>query len=177
MAHNPESSVPPQVVLVTGMSGAGKSLKEGSLYCSVNEGISAYATGTHRHQAEMGVLLGSDVFFSPQAVPMNRGILSAIYVDNDDHLKKSDVMALYNEAYADEPFVRVFDHVNGVNTRQVAGSNYCFIWIDVISEEKIVIFSAIDNLIKGASGLAIQNMNIMLGFDETDGLTDLPLSI
>jgi len=91
----------------SGVSGAGKGLKEASLYCEANESISSYATGIHRHAAEMEAELGLDILFSPHLVPMNRGILASIYLDNPKNIKKADLVEAYQVAYKAEPFIKL----------------------------------------------------------------------
>ncbi len=159
----------------SGVSGAGRTLKEASLYCEVNESFSSYATFTHRHIPEMEAILKSQILFSPHLVPMNRGILSSIYLENEKNLELSDLRRIYLDYYQDKPFVKLYFDEERASTSYVSGSNYIAIFLKVFAEQnKIVIFSAVDNLIKGASGQAIQNMNIMFGFDEKMGLTAVP---
>ncbi len=153
----------------SGVSGAGRGLKESSLYCEANESFSAYGTATHRHTPEMETLLGVNVLFSPHLVPMSRGILSTMYVDAS--IAESELVDIYTRAYADAPFVTVASGLKTASTKYVAGTNCCMISFKSIpSLKKIVVFSALDNLIKGASGQAIQCMNIGFGFEETLGL-------
>lgn len=152
----------------SGASGAGRGLKEGSLYCEVNEAFAAYGTGTHRHTAEMEGLLGVPVLFSPHLVPMSRGILSTIYIDST--LSESELTEIYAD-YANQPFVRVIPGLKSPNTSYVTGTNCCLISFKILpSVKKVVVFSALDNLIKGASGQAIQCMNLMFGCKEDLGL-------
>ncbi len=162
----------------SGVTGAGKSLKESSLYCEVNEHISAYATATHRHTPEIEMELGRRVFFSPHLIPMNRGILCSCYVTLAADLTVDEVLALYTRRYQNEPFVRVFGPDVPVTTRYVLGSNVCGIFVRPLpGGRQWAIFSVIDNLIKGASGQAVQNMNLMCGFEETLGLTAIATPI
>ena len=158
----------------SGVTGAGRGLKVSSLYCEANENIASYGTGTHRHTAEMEEALNAKVLFSPHLVPMNRGILASMYIDNKNGLTLKEVQVIYNNFYKDASFVTIKDDLAMVSTKYVAGSNKCLLACKVFEDtNKIVIFSAIDNLIKGASGQAIQNMNVMLGLEETTGLTAL----
>lgn len=162
----------------SGVSGAGRAPKEGVLFSEVSEGFHAYGVGGHRHMAEldqeMSIAAGQDVrcSFTPHLVPMNRGMLATIYLHGD---ATAAHQALSN-AYADEPFVHVMGFGQTPQTRHVRGSNMCKIGVvpDRIPGRFIVI-SALDNLMKGASGQAVQNANIMLGLDETAGLPRVPL--
>ena len=152
----------------SGVSGAGKGLKEASLFCEANESISAYNTQAHRHIPEIESILNINILFSPHLTPMNRGMLASMYMDCT--LTEKELITLYQDYYSREPFIRVCDSPFP-NTKYVSGSNQCFISFKACPEQgKIVVFSAIDNLIKGASGQAIQNMNVMFGFEETLGL-------
>jgi len=160
----------------SGVTGAGRTLKESSLYCEANESITAYQTGIHRHLPEMEENLGIKLLFSPHLTPMNRGILSSIYIENKQNLTKSQILEIYQNYYGKEPFITLLTDEKMPTTKYVKGSNSCAINIQVI-EDKIIIFSAIDNLIKGASGQAIQSMNLMLGLKETTVLDTLPLYI
>lgn len=153
----------------SGVSGAGKSLKETSLFCEAANSISAYGTGKHRHTPEMETYLGTPVLFSPHLVPMNRGILATMYVENRQKLKQEDIAAVYNSHYKEEPFIKLLPDLARPSTQLVSGSNNCVISFKVFSHS-IVIFSMIDNLLKGAAGQAIQNMNLMLGLPETTAL-------
>ncbi len=153
----------------SGVSGAGKSLKESSLFCEVHDNLSAYSTGTHRHLAEFKQEVGFEhVMFSPHLVPMDRGIESAIYIFNES-LSQSELFDLFEKFYQNEPFVNVLSPTTQPSTNLVNHTNYCSIIPKKIGSW-IVIFSLLDNLVKGASGQAIQNANIMLGLDETTGL-------
>jgi len=160
----------PVIDAKSGVSGAGRGLKESSLFCEVNDHLSAYGTIHHRHTPEIEENFGSSVLFSPHLIPMNRGMLASIYVDINKTLSHKDMMDIFQKYYSNEPFVRVFSEPT-TNTRFVTSTNEC--WISFIKDEKTgkwVIFSMIDNLIKGASGQAIQNMNCMCGFKEIEGL-------
>ena len=157
----------------SGVSGAGKSLNESTLYCEANESVTAYGTGTHRHTAEIEQELGVSVTFSPHLVPMMRGILSSCYVTVPHG---TDVMGLYHHFYKDEPFITVYEDLETPSTKYVVGSNTVLLSLKKGAESSLgdhwVIFSALDNLVKGASGQAIQVMNIMNGWDEQIGLRD-----
>jgi len=167
----------------SGTTGAGRAAKESFLYCEVTDGISAYGVATHRHAPEIEQGLseavgGQDLIvnFTPHLMPMSRGILETIYVKVSPGVKVSELKDKLIEIYKDEPFVHVLDGLSIPQTRHVRGSNYCF--INIIEDRvpgRAIIISAIDNLVKGASGQAIQNMNIMLGFEETMGLMQSPM--
>lgn len=167
-----DSHTPISIDAKSGVSGAGKGLKESSLFCEVHDYLSAYATGDHRHIAELIQEAGlTNVLFSPHLVPMHRGIESAIYIHLSD-LDESSLTSLYLDFYQSHPFVSVYFSDTTPSTRLVNHTNQCAI-IPKKKGEWVVVFSLIDNLIKGASGQAIQNANIMFGLDETDGLGSL----
>lgn len=164
----------------SGVSGAGRGLKDPNLYGQASQSMKAYSIGSHRHTPEVIQELKRhtdkdiDLLFTPHLVPMNRGILSTMYVKNIGGLKKSDLLDLYKEAYSKEFFIRVLED-DLVQTKAVAMSNFVDIGLTVDDRTGyIVVTSAIDNLIKGASGQAMQNMNLMFGIEETKGLTQLP---
>lgn len=158
----------------SGASGAGRALEERMLFCEVAEGIRPYNPLSHRHVPEMEQELGIPISFVPHLLPINRGILSTIYVALTEPMKEADLYDLYLEDYKEEPFVRVLPPGSLPSTASVRGSNFCDIGFKVRGD-LAVICSAIDNLTKGASGQAIQNMNLMAGFSETLGLESLPL--
>jgi len=159
----------------SGVSGAGRSANIGSLYAECNESIKAYAVASHRHtpeiEQELSNACGDDVMvcFTPHLVPMNRGILSTCYGTLTTDLSTEDIISMYRDFYKDEYFVKIIDGLP--ETRWVRGSNLCHIGIRVDKRtHRVIIISAIDNLIKGSAGQAVQNMNIMFGLDETTGL-------
>jgi N-acetyl-gamma-glutamyl-phosphate reductase len=165
----------------SGMTGAGRSAKEEMLFSEVSEGFNAYGVGHHRHMAELdqefSAAAGRDVVvsFTPHLLPMNRGILSTIYV-RGPKATAEDLHALLAKAYAGEPFVYVLPFGKLPHTRHVRGSNMTFIGVaaDRVPGRAIIV-STLDNLTKGASGQAIQNMNLMLGFPETTGIDQVAL--
>lgn len=167
----------------SGVSGAGRGAKVDGLYCEVNEGFRAYGIGgTHRHipeiEQELSLLAGEPlmVSFTPHLVPMDRGILSTIYTNPLGKVTAADLVTLYEAFYDGEPFVRVLPEGVLPSTAHVRGSNFCDIGIAVDNRTgRVIIVSAIDNLVKGASGQAVQNMNLMCGFPETLGLDILPV--
>ena len=161
----------------SGVSGAGRSVSLAHHYPEVNEGFMAYKVGSHRHtpeiEQEISVLAGAAVTlsFTPHLVPMNRGILSTIYGKLASPIDTEQLHAAYQAFYKNEPFVRVLPPGQFPNVRNVRGSNFCDIGVHADGRTgRAVIVTAIDNLVKGASGQAVQNMNLMMGFAETAGL-------
>ena len=164
--------------LATGVSGAGRSPKEGMLHAEVSEGFHAYNVAKHRHLAEFdqefSKFAGRDirVTFVPHLLPQNRGILATCYVRGD----AEQIHAALTGRYADEPFLHVLPLGEAPATRHVRGSNFCH--LGVIPDrmgDRVMIFSALDNLTKGSSGQAVQNANLMLGIEETAGLMLAPV--
>jgi N-acetyl-gamma-glutamyl-phosphate reductase len=166
----------------SGMTGAGRAAKENMLFSEVSEGFHAYGVGHHRHMAELdqefSAAAGRDIIvsFTPHLVPMNRGILSTIYVRGLGGKSPEDLHAVLTSFYGQEPFVHVLPFGQMPQTRHVRGSNMTYIGVanDRI-KGRAIIGSALDNLVKGASGQAMQNMNLLLGFPETTGLEQIAL--
>lgn len=166
----------------SGMTGAGRAAKEAMLFSEVSEGFHAYGVGHHRHMAELdqefSLAAGREVVvtFTPHLVPMNRGIYSTIYVRGKRGRTPQDLHALLLKFYTKEPFVHVLPFGEVPQSRHVRGSNMTFIGVtkDRI-EGRAIIISTLDNLVKGASGQAIQNMNLVLGYPETLGLEQVAL--
>ena len=166
----------------SGVSGAGRTLKQNILFSEAGEGLSPYGIGSHRHvpeiEQELGVAAGAAVTvnFTPHLVPMSRGELCTCYVKLAGKAKAGDLRQALAKAYAASPFVRVVEEGVIPATQHVRGSNYCHIGVfaDRLQGRAIVV-SAIDNLVKGSAGQALQNFNLMYGFDETLGLEQLPL--
>jgi N-acetyl-gamma-glutamyl-phosphate reductase len=167
----------------SGVTGAGRSAKVESLYCEVNEGYKAYGVGgIHRHtpeiEQELSLLAGKElkITFTPHLVPMDRGILSTVYATPLQATTTAELAELYDKFYDGEPFVRVLTKGNLPSTAFVRGSNFCDI-APVVDPRtgRIIIISAIDNLVKGASGQAVQNMNLVCGLPETMGLEGLAI--
>lgn len=166
----------------SGVSGAGRGAKVDNLYCEVNEGFKAYGVGgVHRHipeiEQELSLLAGKGVVisFTPHLVPMDRGILSTVYAMPKSGVTAAQLQSLYEEQYDGEAFVRVLPQGNFPSTGYVRGSNFCDIGLTVDSRTgRIIIVSALDNLVKGAAGQAVQNMNIVCDFPETMGLELIP---
>jgi N-acetyl-gamma-glutamyl-phosphate reductase len=166
----------------SGVSGAGRDVALESLFCEVNEGVKAYKIFEHRHLPEIEQELNQlakkkvAVTFVPHLIPMDRGILTTLYFTLTKKWKTEEVLSLFKECYQEDFFIRIYPKGKFPNTKDVRGSNYCDIGVQVNeSDGRTVIVTAIDNLVKGASGQAIQNMNIMLGYPETMGLDVLPL--
>ena len=166
----------------SGTSGAGRGAKLPNLYCEVNENIKAYGVATHRHTPEieeqLGYASGEKVVlnFTPHLVPMNRGILATEYATLKKKVTYEEVKAVYDQYYAKEKFVRVLDRDVCPETKWVEGSNYVDIGFKIDPRtNRIIMMGAIDNLVKGAAGQAVQNMNLMFGLPETEGLELVPM--
>ena len=166
----------------SGTSGAGRGAKADNLFCEVNESIKAYGVTTHRHTPEieeqLGYAAGEPVLlnFTPHLVPMNRGILVTAYANLKEGVTETDIRAAYDKYYKDEKFVRVLDAGVCPETRWVEGSNYTDINFKVDERtRRVVMMGALDNLVKGAAGQAVQNMNLIFGLDEAEGLNLVPM--
>ncbi|WP_298433134.1 N-acetyl-gamma-glutamyl-phosphate reductase [Geobacter sp.] len=167
----------------SGVSGAGRGAKVDNLYCEVNEGFKAYGVGgLHRHtpeiEQELSLLVGAKVTisFTPHLVPMDRGILSTVYARLTAAKSGAELAALFADYYGGEQFVRVLPSGSYPSTAHVRGANFCDLGVTVDERTgRVIVVSAIDNLVKGAAGQAVQNMNIMCGFPEGLGLEGLPL--
>ncbi|MCK4503771.1 MAG: N-acetyl-gamma-glutamyl-phosphate reductase, partial [Desulfuromonadales bacterium] len=165
----------------SGVSGAGRGAKQGSLYCETNEGFKAYGIASHRHTPEivqeLTALSGCPVRlnFTPHLLPVNRGILSTCYADMSADKSTEELLALYRERYAGEKFIRIMPGGELPNIAYVRGTNMCD--IGLVSDPdtgRVIVVAAIDNLVKGAAGQAIQNMNVCYGFNEMAGLGIVP---
>jgi N-acetyl-gamma-glutamyl-phosphate reductase len=168
--------IDPRSIIVdskSGVSGAGRTLKLTTHYPECNESISAYNVGRHRHQPEIDQILSTaagatvEVVFTPHLVPMDRGILSTTYSQPTSPVSEEKVLQTIRDFYADEPFVRVVEHFPG--TKDSMGTNFCDITARVV-RGRVLTLSCLDNLIKGASGAAVQNFNLMYGYPETTAL-------
>ena len=166
----------------SGTSGAGRGAKLPNLYCEVNENIKAYGVATHRHTPEieeqLGYAAGEKVVlnFTPHLVPMNRGILATEYAKLTKKVTYEEVKATYDKSYADEKFVRVLEKDQCPETKWVEGSNYVDIGFKIDERTgRIIMMGAIDNLVKGAAGQAVQNMNLLFGLPESEGLELVPM--
>jgi N-acetyl-gamma-glutamyl-phosphate reductase len=165
----------------SGITGAGRGLKQNTLFSEAGEGLSAYSVGTHRHspeiEQEIGVAAGANVTvnFTPHLIPMSRGEYCTCYVKLRG-ASADDLRAALTDAYKDEPFVHVAKKGVIPQTQNVRGSNY--VQIAVIADRiknRAIVISTIDNLVKGSAGQAVQNMNLMFGFAETTGLEQIAL--
>lgn len=166
----------------SGTSGAGRGAKLPNLYCEVNENIKAYGVATHRHTPEieeqLGYAAGEPVLinFTPHLVPMNRGILITAYASLKKEVSYEEVRAAYDKYYDCERFVRVLDQDVCPQTKWVEGSNYVDVNFKIDPRTKrIIMMGAMDNLVKGAAGQAVQNMNLMFGLEESEGLELVPM--
>ena len=157
----------------SGVSGAGRAPKLGTLYSECNESLSAYGVGNHRHTPEIEQILSDvsgnrvEVIFTPHLTPMDRGIFATIYSVPTGQVTEPDLLNAMREYYTGRPFVRVVDHLP--RTKDVAFSNFCDITVRCV-RDRVLILAVLDNLIKGASGVAVQNLNLMCDFDETAAL-------
>ena len=176
--------IDPQSIIAdskSGTSGAGRSAQVGTLFCEVADGFRAYKVAAHRHtpeiEQEINRLGGCkvNISFTPHLLPMSRGILSTVYAHLTRKIETAEVMDLYNALYDDEYFVRVLPDGSFPATQYVRGSNFCDIGFKIDPRTgRIIVMSAIDNIVKGAAGQAVQNMNLVCGFPETAGLEGAP---
>lgn len=157
----------------SGVSGAGRKPKLGTLFPECNESLTAYGVGNHRHTPEIDQVLSDvsrqqvQVIFTPHLIPMDRGILCTMYPRLTREMTEADLLNVFRSFYEGKPFVRVVDHIPA--TKHVSGTNFCDITVR-FSRGQLIVFSCTDNLIKGASGVAVQNFNLMCGYPETMGL-------
>ncbi len=180
-----EGLIDPSTVIIdakSGTSGAGRGAKVDNLFCEVNENIKAYGVATHRHtpeiEQELSLAAGEPVTisFTPHLVPMQRGILVTAYASLKREVTWEEVKAVYDRYYDKERFVRVLDQDVCPQTRWVEGSNYVDVGFKIDPRTKrIIMMGAMDNLVKGAAGQAVQNMNLAFGLDEAEGLRMAPL--
>lgn len=181
-----EGIINPDTIIIdakSGTSGAGRGAKVNNLFCEVNESMKAYGVGTHRHTPEieeqLGYACGRDdlkLIFTPHLVPMNRGILVTAYANLEKEVTYEDVKAAYDKYYDKEKFVRVLEKDACPETRWVEGSNFVDIGFKIEPRtNRLIMMGALDNLVKGASGQAVQNMNLLFGLPETEGLELAPM--
>ncbi len=180
-----EEIIDPHSIIIdakSGTSGAGRGAKVNNLFCEVNESIKAYGVGTHRHTPEieeqLGYACGEEIklIFTPHLVPMNRGILVTAYANLKKDVTEEEVREAYNKYYDKEQFVRVLDAGVCPETRWVEGSNYVDVNFKIEPRtNRLIVMGALDNLVKGAAGQAVQNMNIIFGLNETEGLLAAPM--
>jgi len=173
----------------SGTSGAGRGAKEAFLYCEVTDGMHAYGVGRHRHMPEIEQGLYEAVqfadgdsappiriSFTPHLIPMSRGMLCTMYCQLEEGMTVDECRSMLKNMYEGEPFVHVLEEGVVPQTRHVRGSNMCLLSVfpDRIPG-RVIVLSAIDNLVKGAAGQAIQNMNILMGYSEVSGLMQQPM--
>lgn len=160
----------------SGVTGAGRSLNLDTHFTECNESIKAYKIASHRHTPEIEQELGTNITFTPHLVPMQRGILATCYAKlKDKTTSYEDIREIYLKYYGNEHFVRIMDKDVFPETRWVRNSNFCDIGFKIDKRTgNIILVGAIDNLVKGASGQAVQNMNIMFGLDERIGIDNVP---
>ncbi|WP_066717207.1 N-acetyl-gamma-glutamyl-phosphate reductase [Clostridium sp. Marseille-P299] len=180
-----EGLIDPQSIIIdakSGTSGAGRGAKVDNLYCEVNENIKAYGVTTHRHTPEieeqLAIAAGEKIAlnFTPHLVPMNRGILVTAYANLKEKVSYEEVKAVYDKYYKNEYFVRVLEKGISPETRWVEGSNFVDVNFQIDARtNRIIMMGAMDNLVKGAAGQAIQNMNLMFGLSEDEGLKLVPM--
>ncbi|MCG6911462.1 MAG: N-acetyl-gamma-glutamyl-phosphate reductase [Deltaproteobacteria bacterium] len=168
----------------SGVSGAGRSLSISSHFCEADESFKAYKVATHRHNPEIDAILSREagrpvsVTFVPHLVPMARGMFTTIYAVSQGKLSMEEVRNCLSSYYEGRRFVRIVGPARVPDTRHVRGTNYCDIGFTLDEPRgRLILMSAIDNLVKGAAGQAVQNMNIMFGLDETAGLTNVPFPV
>jgi len=157
----------------SGISGAGRTPKLSNLFSECNENVTAYSIGNHRHTPEIEQVLSNvsgasvQVAFNPHLMPMDRGIFCSIYPRLTAPATQPELLEIYREFYRSQPFIRIVDHIP--STKDTSGTNFCDISVR-FNRGQLVVFAALDNLIKGASGVAVQNMNLMLGLDQRTGM-------
>lgn len=180
-----EGLIDPSTIIIdakSGTSGAGRGAKVDNLFCEVNENMKAYGVATHRHTPEieeqLGYAAGEEIVlnFTPHLVPMNRGILVTAYASLKEKVSYETVKAAYNKYYAKEKFVRVLDKDVCPQTKWVEGSNYVDVNFKIDERTgRVIVMGALDNLVKGAAGQAVQNMNLVFGLEESMGLDLVPM--
>lgn len=180
-----EGLIDPDTLIIdakSGTSGAGRGAKIDNLFCEVNENMKAYGVANHRHTPEieeqLGYAAGHEILlnFTPHLVPMNRGILATAYAKLTKEVTYEEVKAVYDKYYKNEKFVRVLEKDMYPQTKWVEGSNYVDVNFKIDPRtHRIIMMGAIDNLVKGAAGQAVQNMNLMFGEEETEGLNLVPM--
>ncbi|NRA20688.1 MAG: N-acetyl-gamma-glutamyl-phosphate reductase [Oceanospirillaceae bacterium] len=166
----------------SGLTGAGRGLKQNTLFAEAGEGMSVYGVAGHRHapeiEQELTVAQGADVMvsFTPHLIPMNRGEFVSTYANLTSGASIADIRKVLSDTYRDEPFVRLLEEGAGIGTQYVRGSNQCLLSAHADRVPgRVLLFSTLDNLVKGSSGQAIQNMNLMFDFAETLGLNQQPM--
>ena len=167
----------------SGLTGAGRELFLGSHYTECNESMMAYKIGSHRHipeiEQELSRAAGKEVVvsFTPHLIPINRGILSTIYCNLSSEVNLDELINRYKDYYKNDKFIRVLDKGKNAEIKNVRGSNYCDISLNIDARtNRLIIVSVIDNMVKGAAGQAIQNMNLIFGLPEDTGLNYIPIA-
>jgi N-acetyl-gamma-glutamyl-phosphate reductase len=168
----------------SGVSGAGRSLSLTAHYCEVQESFKAYKVGQHRHNPEMDEVLSIEtqtpvtITFVPHLVPLSRGMLTTLYTTPEKSVGSDDIRSCLTSFYSGRYFVRLCPDNKLPDTRNVRGTNFCDIGFKLdVPRNRLILIAAIDNLVKGAAGQAVQNMNLMLGLDETTGLRQVPYPV
>jgi len=168
----------------SGVSGAGRSLSMRSHFCEANEAFNAYKVANHRHCPEIEQIISKEagydvnITFVPHLLPISRGMLSTVYSTTNNPVTSSRVLECLSDFYRNKPFVRIRKEGDIPDVAHVRGTNFCDIGFKLDTRTgRLVIVSVIDNLVKGASGQAVQNMNIMFGFDETEGMQGIPYPV
>lgn len=179
-----EGVIDPNTIIIdakSGTTGAGRKAVTANLFCEVNESMKAYGVGTHRHTPEieeqLGYACGLDIklIFTPHLVPMNRGIIATCYANISKDISEEEIRDIYNKYYKDEKFVRVLDKGVVPETRFTKGSNYVDVNFFIEKRtNRLIMIGALDNIVKGAAGQAVQNMNILFGLKEDTGLNLVP---
>lgn len=181
------SMINPRTIIIdskSGVSGAGRSPSLSTHFCEVNESFKAYKIATHRHTPEIEALLSYEagdavrVSFVPHLIPLNRGMLTTIYTSLQTEATEKKIRDYLCNFYQGRPFIRIYPEGAFPNVAAVRGTNFCDIGLKVeVSTNRLILVAAIDNLVKGAAGQAVQNMNLMLGFNETMGLNHAPFPV
>ncbi len=179
-----EGVIDPNTIIIdakSGITGAGRKAVTANLFCEVNESMKAYGVGTHRHTPEieeqLGYACGLDIklIFTPHLVPMNRGIIATCYANLSKDISEEEIRDIYNKYYKDEKFVRVLDKGVVPETRFTKGSNYVDVNFFIEKRtNRLIMIGTLDNIVKGAAGQAVQNMNILFGLKEDTGLNLVP---
>lgn len=179
-----EGVIDPNTIIIdakSGTTGAGRKAVTANLFCEVNESMKAYGVGTHRHTPEieeqLGYACGLDIklIFTPHLVPMNRGIIATCYANLSKDISEEEIRDIYNKYYKDEKFVRVLDKGVVPETRFTKGSNYVDVNFFIEKRtNRLIMIGTLDNIVKGAAGQAVQNMNILFGLKEDTGLNLVP---
>lgn len=179
-----EGVIDPNTIIIdakSGTTGAGRKAVTANLFCEVNESMKAYGVGTHRHTPEieeqLGYAYGLDIklIFTPHLVPMNRGIIATCYANLSKDISEEEIRDIYNKYYKDEKFVRVLDKGVVPETRFTKGSNYVDVNFFIEKRtNRLIMIGTLDNIVKGAAGQAVQNMNILFGLKEDTGLNLVP---